>query len=57
VIFWLGVGVGSLLEIGGFAAVIIAEPTGWKIVGALAIVAGLIVFGIGRAVRYVVAAR
>jgi len=56
VIYWLGLGLGALLEIVGWAALALA-PTDGKIFGVVAIVAGLIVCAIGRAILYVVAAR
>ena len=56
VIYWLGICLGAILEIAGWVLVFFVPADG-KVFGVICIVAGLIVYGIGRAFLYVIAAR
>jgi hypothetical protein len=56
VIYWCGAGLGALFEIAGWAAIIFGPPEA-RLVGVIAVVIGIIIFGIGRAALYVLTGR
>ena len=57
VIYWIGINLGAMSEVFGIDRLIFGVDGSARLMGALTIVVGLIVTGIGRGIAYIIVDR